>query len=151
MANISEAEIRQVISQVLNNMQAAPAKDWDSTHYGARKFVGIYSDMNEAIDAATEGYKAVRAMSVEKREKIITAIRELTYKEAPVMAEIGVKETGMGKVEHKRLKHILVVYKTSCCDTKRKSIHFSFYLMYIFLHIRLIFSYCFFHSWQLIK
>ena len=51
-------------------------------------------------------------MSVEKREKIITAIRELTRAEAAIVAELGVKETGMGKIEHKRLKHILVADKT---------------------------------------
>ncbi len=68
--------------------------------------------MNEAIDAAERGYKAVRSMTVEQREKIITEIRRLTIEEAPIMAEMGVAETGMGKVEHKRLKHILVAEKT---------------------------------------
>ncbi|MCQ2478549.1 MAG: aldehyde dehydrogenase EutE, partial [Clostridia bacterium] len=62
--------------------------------------------------AAGEGYKAVRAMTVVEREKIITAIRNLTREEAPVLAKMGVEETGMGKVEHKRLKHILVADKT---------------------------------------
>ncbi len=112
MANISEAEIREVVSQVLNKMQTGTATDWDSTHYGARRFVGVFSDMNDAIAAANEGYRAVRAMSVEQREAIITEIRKLTRAEAPIMAALGVKETGMGKVEHKRLKHILVADKT---------------------------------------
>ena len=111
MANISEQEIREVVSQVLNRMQTSTS-DWDSTHYGTRRFVGIFTDMNDAIAAANEGYRAVRAMSVEQREAIITEIRRLTRAEAPVMAELGVKETGMGKVEHKRLKHILVADKT---------------------------------------
>ena len=113
MANISEAEIREVVNLVLNNMKSSTnATDWDSTHYGPRKFVGVYSDMNEAIEAASNGYKAVRAMSVEQREAIITEIRRLTRAEAPIMAQLGVSETGMGKVEHKRLKHILVADKT---------------------------------------
>lgn len=112
MANISEAEIREVVSQVLNKMQTGTATDWDSTHYGARRFVGVFDDMNDAIAAANEGYRAVRAMSVEQREAIITEIRKLTRAEAPIMATLGVKETGMGKVEHKRLKHILVADKT---------------------------------------
>lgn len=112
MANITEAEIRQVVSQVLNKMQSAPSTDWDSTHYGARKFVGIYADMNDAIKAAEAGYRAVRAMSVEQREKIITEIRRLTREEAPVMAQLGVSETGMGRVDHKKAKHILVADKT---------------------------------------
>ena len=112
MANLSEAEIREVVSQVLGKMQAPAAADWDSTHYGSRKFVGIYDDMNEAIKAADAGYRAVRAMSVEQREAIITEIRRLTRAEAPTMAQLGVAETGMGRVEHKRLKHILVADKT---------------------------------------
>ncbi|MBQ1989199.1 MAG: aldehyde dehydrogenase EutE [Clostridia bacterium] len=112
MANITEAEIREVVSQVLNKMQSSSTADWDSKHYGPRKFVGIYEDMNDAIAAVGEGYKAVRAMSVEQREKIITEIRRLTRAEAAVMAELGVAETGMGKVEHKRLKHLLVADKT---------------------------------------
>jgi len=109
---ISEAEIRQVVSQVLNKVQSAPSASWDSTQYAGRKLIGVYDDMNDAIAAANEGYKAVRAMSVEDREKIITEIRKLTREEAPIMAEIGVAETKMGKVEHKRLKHILVADKT---------------------------------------
>ena len=113
MANITEAEIRKIVESIIkgtasssNNLKYSP------TEYNGRKLIGIYADMNEAIDAAERGYKAVRAMTVEQREKIITEIRKLTIAEAPVMAAIGVSETGMGKVEHKRLKHILVAEKT---------------------------------------
>lgn len=112
MANITENEIREVVNLVLNKMQNSSTTDWDSTHYGARKYVGIYSDMNDAIAAVQEAYLTVRAMSVEQREAIITEIRRLTRAEAQIMAEIGVAETGMGRVEHKRLKHILVADKT---------------------------------------
>ncbi len=112
MANISEAEIREVVNLVLNNMKSGDTADWDSTHYGHRKFAGIYSDMNDAIAAVQQAYFAVRAMSVEQREAIITEIRRLTRAEAHIMAKLGVDETGMGKVEHKRLKHILVADKT---------------------------------------
>ena len=109
---ISESEIRQVVSQVLNRIQATPAASWDSTQYGGRKLIGIYEDMNEAIKAAEAGYRAVRSMSVEQREKIITEIRKRTREEAAIMAELGVAETGMGRVDHKRAKHLLVADKT---------------------------------------
>ena len=114
MANtISEAEIRKIVENVLKNAAADSDKDnWTSTEYKGRKLIGIYSDMNEAIEAADKGYRAVRAMTVEQREKIITEIRRLAKEEALNMAELGVAETGMGKVEHKRLKHILVAEKT---------------------------------------
>lgn len=111
-ATLSENEIREVVSRVLTSMQGTPATDWDSTHYGARKFIGIFDDMNEAIKAADAGYRAIRGMTVEEREKIITEIRKLTRAEAQTLAELGVSETGMGRVEHKRLKHLLVADKT---------------------------------------
>ena len=111
MANITEAEIRKIVESIVKGAAGATA-NYTSTEYNGRRLIGIYSDMNEAIDAAEKGYRAVRAMTVEQREKIITEIRKLTLAEAPIMAEIGVKETGMGKVEHKRLKHILVAEKT---------------------------------------
>ena len=113
---ISEKEIRDIVAKVLSNMQggaptAAVAK-WSAAGYDGRAYIGVFKDMNQAIEAANEGYKKVRAMTVEEREKIITEIRKLTRAEAPIMAEMGVAETGMGKVEHKRLKHLLVADKT---------------------------------------
>ena len=112
---ISEKEIRDIVAKVLNNMQGgapeAKAK-WSASEYNGRAYIGVFKDMNKAIEAANEGYKMVRAMTVEEREKIITEIRKLARAEAAVMAEMGVAETGMGKVEHKRLKHILVADKT---------------------------------------
>ena len=110
--NLTEAEIREVVSQVLNQVSAAPVANFDSTQYAGKKFVGVFDDMNDAIAAAQVAYKAVRAMSVEKREQLITEIRRLTRAEAHIMAEIGVKETGMGRVDHKTAKHMLVADKT---------------------------------------
>ncbi len=114
MAVMTEKEIKAIVEKVLGVMNdgGAAVADWDSTQYNGRKFVGIFSDMNEAILAADKAYRAVRAMSVAEREKIIQEIRRLTREEALIMAQIGVSETGMGKVEHKRLKHILVADKT---------------------------------------
>ena len=113
--NWTEADIERVVASVLKNLKTdteTPAKNWDATGYAGRKFVGVYSDMNEAIEAATRGYKAIRGMSLDEREKIISVIRDLTRKEAPIMAEIGVAETKMGRVAHKIAKHNLVADKT---------------------------------------
>lgn len=115
MAEISKEQVEQIVQRVVKSMTEGTSEKtaaYTSTQYGGRALIGIYSDMNEAIAAASEGYRAVRAMSVENREKIITEIRKLTRAEAAVMARLGVQETGMGKVEHKRLKHILVADKT---------------------------------------
>ena len=113
--NWTEAQIEEVIQAVIKNLNvsAPAAKDgWDSTQYNGRKLIGVYADMNDAIDAATAGYKAVRAMSLEEREKVISEIRRLCREEAPIMAALGVAETKMGRVAHKTAKHILVADKT---------------------------------------
>ncbi len=114
--NWTEAQIQEVIASVIKNLGAeAPAAGktgWSSTEYEGRPLIGVYTDMNDAIEAATQGYKAIRAMSLEEREKLIDIIRRLTREEAPNMARIGVAETKMGRVDHKIAKHILVADKT---------------------------------------
>lgn len=113
--NWTDAQIEEVIAKVIKSIKYDASdrnEDWDSTQFNGRKLIGVYADMNDAIDAATAGYKAVRAMSVERREKIITAIRKLCREEANVMAKLGVAETKMGRVEHKTAKHVLVADKT---------------------------------------
>ncbi len=111
--NWTDAQIEEVVATVIKSLGAASETgSWDATQYHGRKLIGIFEDMNDAIDAATAGYKAIRAMSLEEREKVIGAIRDLCRKEAAAMAELGVAETKMGRVEHKTAKHILVADKT---------------------------------------
>ena len=113
--NWTEAQIEEIVKKVVAEVKK-PAEVSNATYtptsYCGREYVGIYEDMKDAIAAAEAGYRAVRAMSVAKREKIITAIRKKTREEAPVMAAIGVAETKMGRVDHKTAKHILVADKT---------------------------------------
>ncbi|MBQ7349062.1 MAG: aldehyde dehydrogenase family protein, partial [Clostridia bacterium] len=113
--NWTEAQIEQVVADVIKSLSgniASTKVGWDSSQYNGRTLIGVYADMNDAIDAATAGYNAVRAMSLEEREKIISAIRDLCRKEAPIMAELGVNETKMGRVTHKTAKHVFVADKT---------------------------------------
>ncbi len=110
--NFSEAEIKKIVESVLNTVTVKPSVNYSSTEYNGRKLVGVFDDMNTAIENAEKGYVAIRNMTVEQREKIIEQIRTLTVQDAEIMAELGVAETGRGKVEHKRLKHLLVADKT---------------------------------------
>ena len=60
MANISEAEIRKIVESIINGAASAPKASWTSTEYNGRKLIGIYADMNEAIEAADkmQGFRA---------------------------------------------------------------------------------------------
>ena len=117
MKEISENQVKEIVEQVVKqykagNSASVPSTGFTPVSYNGRKYVGVFSDMNEAIDAAYKGYLAIRSMTVEQREKMITKIREYTRENAQILAEMGVKETKMGRVEHKRLKHLLVAEKT---------------------------------------
>ena len=114
--NWTEAQVAELVAKVVAEMRAdntaAAAPSWSSTQYGGRKLVGIYEKMEDAIAAAEVGYKAIRAMSVAEREKLITSIRNYCRAEAGTMAALGVAETKMGRVDHKTAKHMLVADKT---------------------------------------
>lgn len=73
---------------------------------------GVFDTMTEALQAVDKAYKEFRNYTIEQREKMISKIRELTLNEAENMAILGVKETGMGRVEDKIIKHQLVANKT---------------------------------------
>lgn len=114
--NWTEAQISEVVASVLRQVGPAGASpaaaEYDAVSYHGRPFVGVFETMPEAIAAAEAGYKAIRSMTVAMREKLIIAIRQKTREEAAVMANLGVAETKMGRVEHKTAKHLLVADKT---------------------------------------
>ena len=113
--NWTEAQIEQIVASVMSQLKGdAPATKgkYDGAGYNGKSYIGVFEDMADAIDAAESGYKAVRAMSLEQREKVIAIIRDLCRAEAPTMAALGVDETKMGRVDHKIAKHVLVADKT---------------------------------------
>ena len=113
--NWTEAQIEEIVASVMKGLKKEAPKTsgkYDGAGYNGKAYIGVYNDMNEAIDAAECGYRAIRAMSLEEREKLIGIIRELTRNEAPTMAALGVDETKMGRVDHKIAKHVLVADKT---------------------------------------
>ena len=118
--NWTDAQIEQIVASVMKELKGSASPEikgeYSGAGYNGRKFIGVYTDMNEAIDAAEAGYKAVRAMSLEERERVIAIVRDLTRKEAQTMAHLGVSETKMGRVDHKTAKHMLVADKTPGTD-----------------------------------
>ena len=113
--NWTEVQIEKVVASVINDLRGSTQKReccYDAKSYEGRPLIGVFEDMNDAIAAANMGYKAIRAMSLEERERVISNIRELCRSEAQNMAELGVAETKMGRVAHKIAKHILVADKT---------------------------------------
>lgn len=95
---VDETLVHQIVNSVMANLQIQGSSG--GMH-------GVFSDMNSAIAASIEAQKLVKVMSLDQREKIISAIRRKTHENAELLANMGVNETGMGNVGDKILKHRL--------------------------------------------
>lgn len=109
---VDAIQIEQIVRRVMAGISSAPAAEPEGTVIGGRTYLGVFQEMDRAIEAAHQAQLVLRDMSFEKREKILGEIRRLIREEAHAMAELGVKETGMGRVQDKTLKHLYVAMKT---------------------------------------
>lgn len=72
----------------------------------------IFSDVDSAVAAAKKAYQELKKLSMKQREEIIHKIREKCLTYAEKLSIMAVDETGMGRVEDKVTKHVLVAQKT---------------------------------------
>ena len=101
--SVNEKMVQDIVQEVVAKMQI-------SSDMSGKK--GVFSDMNEAIEASKKAQKIVARMSMDQREAIISKIRQKIKENAEILARMGVEETGVGNVGHKILKHQLVAEKT---------------------------------------
>jgi len=73
---------------------------------------GIYPDLDSAVAAARRGFLALDAMTLEKRTELVAAIRSTMRANAEPLARMAREETGLGRVEDKVQKNLLVIDKT---------------------------------------
>lgn len=123
--SVNENQLQDIIKEVINRMTNSSV-DSNSAHQTSvcnnnndkssnifsTKGHGIFTDMEQAVEAAKKAQSIVGKMTMEQRERIITNIRKKTIKNAEKLAYMAVEETGMGNVPHKILKNQLVAEKT---------------------------------------
>lgn len=99
-----EKVVRQIVSEMEKNSMPETKSDK----------MGIFEDMNEAIEAAHKAQRQYMKCSLAERSKYIQAIRREIGKEGNIakLSRMAVEETGMGNIGHKMLKNRLVVEKT---------------------------------------
>ena len=101
---VDEKYISQIVESILSEMGVQNKKE--------KKLIGVFDEMSDAISAAEVAYKQFRSYTVAQREKMIEKIRKYTLDNAQMLAELGVRETGMGRVSDKIIKYQLVAEKT---------------------------------------
>lgn len=74
--------------------------------------LGIFDTVDEAVSAAKKAQKTLNLLDLEKREIIISAIRETFINNANQLARLCVEESEMGRIDDKIAKIILAAKKT---------------------------------------
>src|SRR3989338_11159597 len=121
MNGLGQDQISYVVQKVLERLKTTdvwPQKEdrvIDSSVPSPLKFIpksGLFDSVEEAVQAAIEAQRELVRLSLEKRKELIEKIREACRAEAKNLAEMAVKETGLGRVEDKIQKNLLVINKT---------------------------------------
>ncbi|MBI4041534.1 MAG: aldehyde dehydrogenase EutE [Deltaproteobacteria bacterium] len=122
MANgsIRDDQISYVIDRVIERLQTSrdpvslPEQSTSAPEVWKKyqSQVGLFEDMDQAIEAAKSAQLALEALSLEKRKVLIAAIRTACRSNVELISRQAVEETGMGRIEDKVQKNLLVIDKT---------------------------------------
>jgi acyl-CoA reductase-like NAD-dependent aldehyde dehydrogenase len=131
VSNYTERQIAEIVSRVVSKLASEGAVTGGGGGPAAPTlFVprsqpgdGIFSDPDAAIKAAQVSYEQVKKTPLEIREKAIEAMREVGRRLAPEWSRMAVEETGLGRVEDKIAKNLLVANKTPGMEVLRGRSH----------------------------
>ncbi len=101
-----EDDIRKLVSEVLKGMNldaVIPANTGKN---------GVFTDINDAINAAEAAFKVFIQLPLDTRSKIIENIRKVSLEHNEIMSKMAQEETGLGRAEDKIAKNILGITKT---------------------------------------
>ncbi|HEX4620757.1 MAG TPA: aldehyde dehydrogenase family protein [Myxococcaceae bacterium] len=108
---LSETQLEGIVDQVVRRISGgqSPAPRAPAVIQGRR---GVYDDLDGAIRGATAAFEKWQETTLEVRNRVIEAMREITRRNAAQLAEMAVAETGLGNVKDKIQKNLLVANKT---------------------------------------
>ncbi len=109
---ISEEQVRSIVQSVVARLAGKDSGDTGAPVSPIELGDGVYSGIEEAIAAASAAQKKLMSLNLSVREKMIEAMRQAGRDNAEKISRLAFSETGMGKVESKIQKNLLVSNKT---------------------------------------
>lgn len=95
---LTESLIRDVVTQVLAQMNGAAPPCACHSHAGR---YGVFTSVNEAVEAATEAFEQLSERSIEDRKRVIDHIRRISIDQSVELGTMEMQETKIGRLEHK--------------------------------------------------
>jgi acyl-CoA reductase-like NAD-dependent aldehyde dehydrogenase len=116
---LDDAQINRIVQNVIREVGGGEAASETRRPHvavhappSAGRGDGMFHDPDSAVDAARMAYEQLEEMPLDRRKQVIEAMRATGREYAQVLAQFAVEETGMGRVEDKVQKNILVANKT---------------------------------------
>jgi len=103
---LRERDVEHIVAEVLKRLGSSGG----TVPVCAGGDFGLFDSLDDALQAAGGAYPQVRTLAA--RNKIVAIIRKTGLAHARMLAEMAVQETGMGRVEDKITKNILVSQHT---------------------------------------
>lgn len=101
-----EENIRQLVREALKDLKLNADQETKSDK------PGIFTNMNQAVDAAQMAFHELKKLSLETRKDIIENIRKISKDNVVLLSKMATDETGMGRWEDKVIKNNLAIRKT---------------------------------------
>ena len=103
MSQLNEAAIRDVVSQVLAQLQAQGSSGMPSIQTRPGKH-GVFDDADQAVAAARSGFEQLQKKGWAARSKIVEIVKSMCVSESERWGQIEFDETKIGRLAHKPLK-----------------------------------------------
>ncbi len=112
--NLSSNQISQIVDQVVSQIQAqgGVAGLQPASRDAGYTADGVFASVNEAVVAARKAFYAWQELKLVQRVKVIETIRQAMRDNVQDLARMAVAESGLGRLEDKVIKNLLVINKT---------------------------------------
>ncbi len=104
-----KAAVEAIVRAVLERIRESPAPGARTAVPGT---IGVFPDIGSAVRTATRAQTELVGLPLEKRRALIDAMRRSIRDSAPVLAQMSVEETGLGRVEDKVRKIVHAALRT---------------------------------------
>ena len=108
MNDYNVLDIEKIVRSIVKDLKINNVEQKEDESYN----LGIFEDMNEAINQAWLAQRQYLKYSMKKRNEIVNSIRTELLKNIEELSRMGVEETGMGRYEDKILKNKLAIEKS---------------------------------------
>jgi acyl-CoA reductase-like NAD-dependent aldehyde dehydrogenase len=105
---ISEQQIQNIVDEVINTIAGTVTAKGPGEATAPGSGDGVFSTVDQAVAASAQAFSELHKISRETRRFIIQAIRDVGVNGARDFSQRTLSETGMGRVEDKVQKHLLV-------------------------------------------